>query len=1014
MPNNKSPRKPVGKSPQRKAHRYLAAVYTDDYGRDRTLTTRNAAQFSHKKLADASRALQQRNNREMDRAIAAGNRETGRAIRRLRKQERQNDRPIRRVFVRLIKSRERIGRKIRHKPPKPSNSKWPFRAQALPKYDGPIRDRAGRRGVFFRSRYYSSRTSKPGVSMRVVKYIYRGAALDADGQVMMKTNVGLSIEEAVAGFDHLEQVNWSAQKGAKILNHAILAMDHRWTPEQMLEVGERWAEDRFDRYGLPYCACLHEPPPEGDQRNWHLHVAWSWRPLERVGDHEWLVSETLRTDLDGADGMRILREKFACIMTDMSIEANCYEQYTALSYAARALPVEPQMHLDEGRTRQARAGQLVEANEENHERVYRSKAAMIDDELRLEQERLLGLQQAEQRLRDSMARATAFPAAPAIIPIASKLKTRLRSVTIELIRVAENIASRLDSPPRPALQAQSFRSSLASGPKATMEFANLRIKKLVSVGKTPPRSIIASAMPKRTISTHSPALPASVLPEVASVPSDALVVSASFAVPTHVAVLPLGGKSDAVMAARPVAATNARLQKLGPHTLASPVQVRHLGAPVPSIAPRYRSSELSLKLVLKAPSVKPLSDAKIPNLRPPPTAQFKAHSVVSDFTLPLPPAPAAMVARSVLPTPIPTSFRYATTQFANLRKARVPALAEQFRPVIPPSLPSQIVSLDPIGSIDLHKLAAVPIIFPALPAQPVRPVSSEFANPRRIQPLAKGKMREGPKPPEPVSRCSLAGLNQLPNLAPTRLIEDEVTNLIERAISKATAAINLRTPTTDMFGAQPVLARAGNRLQKSDTPIARREPSRSTSHDWNAETFSSGMAKLPLQYRIDNFLFKMANRQFELVLREDNTVIPKLVNTESYGITNDILASKRCQRPLMDQYVHQEVELDTLEFELWMHVRDGGDLFDPDLIEKARLSERAQQTADAFSRTAAFQKIIDRIQEKEASEDIIPNRVELLIQKSIDASTWPKWQKPNAPTLPSAQYQIVRAIEPDL
>jgi hypothetical protein len=1014
MPNTKSPRTPVGKSPQPKAHRYLAAVYTDDYGRDRTLTTRNAAQFSRKKLADASRALQQQNNREMDRAIAAGDRETGRAIRRLRNQERLNDRPIRRVFVRLIKSRERIARKIRHKPPKPSNSKWPFKAQALPKYDGPIRDRAGRRGVFFRARYYSSRTSKPGVSMRVVKYIYRGAALNADGQVMMKTNVGLSIEEAVAGFDHLEQVNWSAQKGAKILNHAILAMDHRWTPEQMLEVGERWAEDRFERYGLPYCVCLHEPPPEGDQRNWHLHVAWSWRPLERLGDHEWLVSETLRTDFDGADGMRILREKFASIMTDMSIEANCYEQYTALSYAARALPVEPQVHLDEGRTRQARAGQLVEANEENHERVYRSKAALIDDELRLEEERLLRVQQAEQRIRDSMARATAFPVAPAIVPIASKLKTKLRSVSIELIRMAENIASRLDSTPRPALQAQSFRSSFTSGPKATTEFASLRIKKLASVGKAPPRTIIASAMPKRTISNLSPDLPASVLPKVAAVPSDAFVVSASFAVPTLVAVLPLVGKSDAVMAARPVAATSVRLQKPGPHTLASRAQVRHLGAPVPSIAPRYRSSELSLKSVLKAPSVKPLSDAKIPNLRPPPTAPFKAHSVGRNFTQPLPQAPAAMLARSILPSQVPAVFRYATTQFANLRKARVPALAEQFRSIIPPSLPSLIVSLDPIGYIGLRKPVAVPITFPAVPAQPVRPVSSEFAILQRIQPLAKGKMREGPNPPRSVPRSRLAGLTQLPHLAPKRPIETGVSGRIERAISKATAAMNLRTATTDMSGAQPVLARAGNGLQKSDTPVLPLEPSRSISRDWNAEAFSSGMAELPLQYRIDNFLFKMANRQFELVLREDNTVIPKLVNTESYGITNDILASKRCQRPLMNQYVHQEVELDALEFELWMHVRDGGDLFDADLIKKARLSERAQQTADAFSRTAAFRKIIDRIQEKEASEDVIPNRVELLMQKSIDASTWPKWQKPTAPTLPSAQYQIGRTIEPDL
>ena len=350
MAKQNPPRFAVRKTPQPKTHKYVEAIFVDDYGRERSLTTSTAKSFSKKKLDAASRALTRKISRDTDRSLVASDRETVRAIRSLRAQERSSELALKRFYRRYIRTILPPSRKIAHKPPKPRKMIWPSSSIALPKYDAPIRDKFNRRSVFFRVRYYSSRTARPGVCKRVTVYIFQGAALDSDGLPMVATNVGLSIDEAVCGLDHLEQINRSAQKGAKVLNHAVLAMDHRWTKEQMLEVGEEWAEDCFGSHDLPFVISLHEPPPEGDQRNWHLHIVWSWRPLERIGDHEWSVGEGLRTDLDGADGIKLLREKLAQKMTEMSFRSGHPDLYTALSYAARGLPVEPQIHLDEGRT----------------------------------------------------------------------------------------------------------------------------------------------------------------------------------------------------------------------------------------------------------------------------------------------------------------------------------------------------------------------------------------------------------------------------------------------------------------------------------------------------------------------------------------------------------------------------------------------------------------------------------------------------------------------------------------
>ncbi len=505
-------------------HRYIDASFNDDFGRQSKLTTASANGFARKKLDAAAQSLQLKGERREKELRRIEVREWRAAERSIAAELRESDHRSRSMW-RSLRTKVRPETKVRHTPPKERKRHWPYATVALPKYDGPVIDRSGQRGVFMRMRYYSRRTAEQGVSERVVKYCYHGAELDPDGNPYIATNIGVTIDEALCGFDHLEQVNWSAAKNAKLLMHGILAVDHRQSPDEMMTVGVRWAEETLGRFDLPYVVTLHAPPPDGDQRNWHLHVLWSYRPLVRTGDHEWQVGEMLRTDLDNPAAMKLFREMFAAVMTDVSFEAGQNQVWTAKSNADRGLPHEPQVHLGGAKTNQARNGEAVAENEENHERVIRSKAAVIDDALRHADEALAKAQDAARALAARFARLPALPirvpervvaaamaldaptfgkvpplsTAPIIVP-AMPLPTK-----IEPARIVESIEpARHDLPRRSTVGVVPLQLPRSIPRAAHTEIANLRIRPMplanVSID-------YRTTVPRTPARTHIPALP---------------------------------------------------------------------------------------------------------------------------------------------------------------------------------------------------------------------------------------------------------------------------------------------------------------------------------------------------------------------------------------------------------------------------------------------------------------------------------------------------------------------------
>lgn len=408
MAKSSTPSRATRNAPQPKVHRYIDALFIDDVGRPSKLTIASANCFAKKKLDTAAQSLQLKTERREKLGRRIEIHEWRAAERSIAAEIRESDHRTS-LMWRALKTKVRPDKKLRYTPPKERKRHWPYAAAALPKYDGPVIDRHGQRGVFMRMRYYSRRTAEAGVSQRVVRYCFNGAELDSDGNPYVATNIGTTIDEALCGFDHLEQVNWAAQKNAKLLMHGILAVDHRQSPDEMMTVGLRWAEETLGRFDLPYLVTLHAPPPDGDQRNWHLHVLWSFRPMVRTDDHEWQVGEMLRTDLDNPKAMKVFREMFASAMTEMSFEAGQNQVWTAKSNADRGLSHEPQEHLGAADTNRARDGEHVAANEENHERVIRSKAAVIDDTLRHADEALAKAQNAARSITARFARLPTLP-----------------------------------------------------------------------------------------------------------------------------------------------------------------------------------------------------------------------------------------------------------------------------------------------------------------------------------------------------------------------------------------------------------------------------------------------------------------------------------------------------------------------------------------------------------------------------------------------------------------------------
>lgn len=255
----------------------------------------------------------------------------------------------------------------------------------LPSYSGPVVDRAGRRGVYMDVQYYGARRSRVGIAGAMIKYITRPDGveyLDGDDRLepSIISNVGETPEEQIAAFDLVETLSRSARDNAKVVFTMVVNLPHDVDPATRREIMQQFCDDAFGAHDLPFCAAVHEPSGEGDQRNKHGHVVFALRPMQRVGDHEWLGGQAIRSEFDNADHFKFFRRLFAETMTEVVQKAGKRRTYTHLTNVERGLKMQPLEKLGKAKTAAFRRGESVPA-------VERNRALVAENEFNLSADR---------------------------------------------------------------------------------------------------------------------------------------------------------------------------------------------------------------------------------------------------------------------------------------------------------------------------------------------------------------------------------------------------------------------------------------------------------------------------------------------------------------------------------------------------------------------------------------------------------------------------------------------------
>lgn len=298
---------------------------------------------------------------------------TARAMRRLRREMREWERAgVRRHRIRVAPPPPRKPVARARNSSLTRLTRW---TKALPTYRKVIVDRQGQRGIFLDIRYDAARTNRTGVNRRRLAYqLRRDHAELYLGEPVSLSNMGANADEILACADALESVNRAARSNAKVGLNAILQCPYELDAAGRGAYLERVAR-LFDDMGVAYCMTLHEPDIEGDQRNYHVHIWWTLRAIERVGPYEWDIAEQLRTDLDGPLALRDLRRACADVATQ-TCRAHGHEvTFTHLSNAERGLTHRPVKKLGARKVRRARRGEIVADVEAN-------RAIIADNEQR--------------------------------------------------------------------------------------------------------------------------------------------------------------------------------------------------------------------------------------------------------------------------------------------------------------------------------------------------------------------------------------------------------------------------------------------------------------------------------------------------------------------------------------------------------------------------------------------------------------------------------------------------------
>lgn len=285
------------------------------------------------------------------------------------------------------------------------------------------RDRAGREGMMLRIRYVRAggRHAAIGCVPSHWRYIAREAAitLDEEGKPLLAGNLGDTtaelddfIEQVAAGLAVQEKVLRAMRKNAKLSFRMVGAFPYGLPVAARREVLQRIGGEIFGVRGLGWSGSAHDADPGAAVDNPHFHLDYTLLPMERQADGSYIVSNEVRTDLDGPEGLRFIRHQVARIMTEVAREHGLDRTFTALSYRERGMDREGGEHVGQQGTAAQRQGHHVAAVARNEARRRRDDAR---ERARAARERMAALEQLKRAIEDEAARVPSLPPPPDIV-----------------------------------------------------------------------------------------------------------------------------------------------------------------------------------------------------------------------------------------------------------------------------------------------------------------------------------------------------------------------------------------------------------------------------------------------------------------------------------------------------------------------------------------------------------------------------------------------------------------------
>lgn len=237
-------------------------------------------------------------------------------------------------------------------------------------------DDRGMRGVHY-SQTYIGRKS-PGFYVGAARDRWEYEARDEavlrgpDGNPIIITNLGDDVDEIAAAWQAIEDATTRAN--GKIQIRIIVALDADASTEEQVAGMRHFCETVLSPLGLAYSGVIHRPPDTGDERNVHGHILTNFRPTQRVAPYNWAFSDHVRGELDGKNGVQMLRHLWAHSMSEAAEKSGRNMRYTGLGYGGRGLGLEPGEHLGEAKSAMVARGQRVWAWERNRIKNARNAA----------------------------------------------------------------------------------------------------------------------------------------------------------------------------------------------------------------------------------------------------------------------------------------------------------------------------------------------------------------------------------------------------------------------------------------------------------------------------------------------------------------------------------------------------------------------------------------------------------------------------------------------------------------